>query len=412
MHAVEIVFPPKFKGLFEPARYKVFYGGRGGGKSWQMARALILLSVARKRRVLCAREFQTSIADSVHRLLVDQIAALGLLPYFTMTDKTIVSATGSEFIFKGLRRNVQGIRSAEGVDICWVEEAQSVSQESWETLFPTIRKQGSEIWVSFNPLDERDVTWQRFVANPPANAVVQKVGWQDNPYLPQTLDEERKRLLEIDPQAYDHIWEGHCRRLSDAVIFGQRVRVETFETPLDARFYFGADWGFANDPTALIRCFVQDECLYIDHEAFGYQVELDDLPKLFAGGRATDGRQFEGIPGARDWPIKADSARPETISYLQRQGFRIEAAAKWPGSVEDGIAHLKGFKHIVIHERCTQLRQEARLYSYKVDARTGDILPLIEDKHNHGWDAVRYSLDGYIRDPDGLAVWQRLGREL
>ncbi|WP_042687239.1 PBSX family phage terminase large subunit, partial [Candidatus Glomeribacter gigasporarum] len=216
----------------------------------------------------------------------------------------------------------------------------------------------------------------------------------------------------IDPQAYDHIWEGHCRRLSDAVIFGQRVRVETFETPLDARFYFGADWGFANDPTALIRCFVQDECLYIDHEAFGYQVELDDLPKLFAGGRATDGRQFEGIPGARDWPIKADSARPETISYLQRQGFRIEAAAKWPGSVEDGIAHLKGFKHIVIHERCTQLRQEARLYSYKVDARTGDILPLIEDKHNHGWDAVRYSLDGYIRDPDGLAVWQRLGREL
>src|SRR5260364_341115 len=123
MHAVEIVFPPKFKGLFEPARYKVFYGGRGGGKSWQMARALILLSVARNRRVLCAREFQTSIADSVHRLLVDQMAALGLLPYFTMTDKTIVSAPGREFILKGLRRNVQGIRSAEGGDSCWVEEA-------------------------------------------------------------------------------------------------------------------------------------------------------------------------------------------------------------------------------------------------------------------------------------------------
>lgn len=412
MRAIEIVFPPKFKGLFQTARYKVFYGRRGGGKSWQMARALIVLAASKKLRVLCAREFQTSIADSVHRLLSDQIDVLGLSPWFTIQDKTIRSAAGSEFLFRGVRHNVQGIRSAEGVDICWVEEAQSVSKDSWDILIPTIRKNGSQIWVSFNPVDERDAVWQRFVKKPPLNAIVQKVNWPDNPHFPQTMDVERRSMLEIDASAYDHIWEGYCRRLSEAVIFGKRVSIEAFETPPGARFYFGADWGFANDPTALIRCYVQDECLYIDHEAFGYQVELDDLPKLFAGGRATDGRVFAGVSGARDWPIKADGARPETISYLHRQGFRIEAAAKWPGSVEDGIAHLKGFKQIVIHDRCKQMQQEARLYSYKVDQRTRDVLPMIEDKHNHGWDALRYSLDGYIQKRGGLGVWTRLAATL
>jgi len=345
---------------------------------------------------------------------------MGLEEQFSITDKSIKSLTGSEFIFKGLEKSIREIKSLEGIDICWVEEAQSVSNDNWEILVPTIRKEGSEIWISFNPDEEDGATYQRYVANPPPDSVVVKVGWEDNPWFPSTLDKERRHMLATDLEAYDHIWGGMPRKITDAIIFGRRVSVETFEAPEGTRFFYGADWGFANDPTALIRCFVQDECLYIDYEAFGFGVELDDLWKLFSGRDGANAEQlarwtpaddnvYPGVPGARAWPIKADSSRPETISYMRRQGFQIDAAAKWPGSVEDGITHLKGFRRIVIHERCTHMRQEARLYGYKVDKQTGDILPIIVDKHNHGWDAVRYSLDGYIMARGGLGVWAQLG---
>jgi phage terminase large subunit len=350
--SLKVSFPEPFQGLWESSRYKVYYGGRGGAKSWAIARALILKSLERKMLILCTRELQTSIADSVHRLLTDQIGAMELGASFEIERNTIRSASGSEFRFKGLRHSIEEIKSTEGVDICWVEEAQSVSAHSWEILIPTIRKEGSEIWVSFNPGQEDDPTYRRFVLAPP---------------------------------------------LSDAVIFGKRVTVEPFEAPEGVRWFHGADWGFANDPTALVRSFILDECLFIESEAFGYGVEIDETPQL-----------FESIPTSRDWPIKADASRPETISYMRRKGFNVEAAEKWPGSVEDGIAHLKGFKRIVIHPRCKRMQDERRLYSYKVDPKTDEILPIIVDKHNHGWDAVRYSLDGYIQRRGGLGVWARL----
>jgi phage terminase large subunit len=392
-----IQFPAAFEGLFQPSRYKCYWGGRGGAKSWALARALLLKAVAGQLRILCARELQTSIADSVHRLLSDQIHALHLDSYFEVARNSIKSVTGSEFLFRGIRHSVQEIKSLEGVDICWVEEAQSVSAASWEILIPTIRKQGSEIWISFNPVEETDPTYQRFVLHPPPDAIVRKVGWEDNPWFPATLDAERRYMLELDLEAYEHIWGGHCRKISEAVIFGKRVSVEAFDTPEGVRFFHGADWGFANDPTALIRSFIQDDCLYIDAEAFGYGVEIDETPQL-----------FDSIPTARFWPIKADSARPETISYMRRRGFNITPAEKWEGSVEDGIAHLKGFRRIVIHQRCKHLQEERRLYSYKVDAKTREVLPIIVDKHNHGWDAIRYSLDGYIQRRGGLGVWAQL----
>lgn len=391
----------RFDRLRERARYKVFYGGRGGAKSWAFARALLIFADRWNLRILCAREFQNSINDSVHRLLCDQIDMLGLSHRFEVTLTSIRNTeTGSQFLFKGLRHSVQEIKSLEGVDICWVEEAQSVSKDSWEILIPTIRKEGSEIWISFNPLDETDPTYQRFVVTPPPMTVVEKVGWQDNPFFPATLDAERRHMMATDPEAYDHVWEGQPRTLSDAVIFGRRVSVETFDTPVEGvRFFYGADWGFANDPTALVRSWVDGETLFIDHEAFGYGVEIDETAQL-----------FDSVPGARDWPINADCSRPETISYMRRQGFQIDAAEKWPGSVEDGIAHLKGFKRIVVHERCKHIAQEFRLYSYKVDKQTGDILPIIVDKHNHGIDALRYSLDGYIQRRGGMGVWAKLGQ--
>ena len=389
-----ISFPPPYRPLFKPARYKVFYGGRGGAKSWAFARALLLKGVERKLRILCAREYQTSIADSVHKLLGDQISDLGLSRWYDVQKTRIVGMNGTEFIFKGLRHNIQEIKSTEGVDVAWIEEAQSVSNESWDILIPTIRQAGSEIWVSFNPIDVDDPTYKRFVLDPPPGAIVQKVTFRDNPWFPDVLRDEMEYLRRVDPEAYQHVWEGETRTVSDAVILRGKYRVAAFETPPDTRFYFGADWGFSQDPTALVRCFVMDKTLYIDREAYGIGVDIDDLARR----QGEPGRSmFDEIEGARRWTIWADNARPETISYVKQRGFDIRPADKWKGSVEDGIAYLRSFEEIVIHERCRHTADEARLYRYKTDAQTGDVLPVIEDKNNHCFDAIRYALNKYIQ---------------
>ncbi|GAB1835547.1 phage terminase large subunit [Achromobacter xylosoxidans] len=403
MGTVNVTFPPKFAPFFKPKRYKVAHGGRGSGKSWSVARALVLMAASKPIRVLCTREVQNTIRDSVHKLLKDQIESLGLNAWFTVTEKSIRSSVGAEFIFKGLKFDVQGIKSTEGIDICWVEEAQTVSATSWEVLVPTIRGEGSEIWVTFNPDNEDDPTYQRFVAKPPENAIVVQMNYMDNPYLPDVLREEMEYLKRIDYEAYLHVWEGMPRTISDAIIFSGRYRVEAFPDDLyktAGRLFYGADFGFAQDPSTLIRSFIKDKKLYIEYEAWGVGVEIDELAQL-----------YDSLPDSRNWPIKADSARPETISYMRRQGFSIAAADKWPGSVEDGIAHLKGFEEIIIHPRCRKTIEEARLYSYKVDRQTNEVLPIIVDKHNHCWDAIRYSLDGYIQSRGGLGVWARLAKQ-
>jgi len=398
----KLSFAPKFKPLFKPKRYKTFHGGRGGAKSWGLARALVIMAASKRLRVLCTREVQNSIKDSVHKLLKDQIEMLGLNPWFRITNETITSACGSEFLFKGLRFDPLGIKSTEGVDICWVEEAQSVSADSWDILIPTIRKEGSEIWVSFNPGEEKDPTYQRFVVNPPDDSITVEVNYYDNPYLPDTLRKEMEYCKRVDYEAYEHIWLGKPKSISEAVIFKQRYRVEAFPDDLwqqADRLFFGADFGFANDPSTLIRMFMLGTKLYIEYEAYGVGVELDEMAQF-----------YDSIPEARRWPIKADSARPETISHIGRQGFSIDAAAKWKGSVEDGITYLKGFEEIIIHERCKHTADEFRLYSYKVDKKTNEILPVIVDAHNHCIDAIRYGLDGYITSSDSLGTWAQLGR--
>lgn len=369
---IDFEMPQALAGLMKPARYKVTYGGRGGGKSFTIASWLDIYGVKRPIRVLCAREYQVSIRDSVHRLLADRIAALGLSQFYTVTQTSIIGTNGTEFIFKGLHHNAQEIKSMEGVDICWVEEASSVSAESWDVLIPTIRKPGSEIWLSFNPLSPDDATWTRFVKNPPPGAWVQKVLYSDNPWFPAVLDEERRHLQEIDPELYQHVWLGEPRTISDAQVFKGRYLVQEFETPKDARFFHGADWGFSVDPSVLIRCFIRGNVLYIDREAYGAGVELDETPQL-----------FDSIETSRKWTIKADSARPETISYMKRKGFKIEAAKKWAGSVEDGIAILKSFDKIIVHLRCVHAADEFYKYSYKVDKNNGDVLPVIVDANNH-----------------------------
>ncbi len=380
--------PPAFEGLMKPARYKVYYGGRGGAKSWSIAKILVIKAYSQKLRILCGREFQNSIADSVHRLISDQIDELGLKAFFTITQTSIISAIGSQFIFKGLQRSIQEIKSTEGIDIAWIEEAQNTSEQSWKVLIPTIRKEGSEIWVSFNPENESDPTYQRFVLNTPPDTIVQKVNWVDNPHFPETLNRERLYMLSVDPEAYQHVWEGYCRQISDAQILRGKCEITTFEdTPPDGcRLYFGADFGFSQDPSTLVRCWIYDNCLYISHEAYGIGIEIEDMPDFYAT-----------VPDSKTWIIKADNSRPETISHIRRKGYNIVAAEKWAGSVEDGIAVLRAFRKIYIHERCKRTAEESRLWSYKVDKQTEEVLPVVVDKHNHIWDAVRYALDGIIK---------------
>lgn len=371
------------------SRYKVAYGGRGSGKSWTFARMLIALAYSRKCRILCTREVQKSIKDSVHRLLSDQIELLGLSSQFdVLRDEIRSKTTGSQFLFAGLRdTTVDSLKSYEGIDYCWVEEAQTVSERSWEILIPTIRKPGSEIWVSFNPNEETDPTFLRFVKSPPPDCIEVKVNWHDNPSIPSELVKEKDYLYSVDPEAAAHVWGGECRKMSDAQVLRGRWKVESFE-PKEwwNGPYYGADWGFANDPTVLIRCWVDGRTLYVEYEAYEIGVEVDHTPAL-----------FDTVPGARKHLIRADCARPETISYMVRQGFNAMGVEKWSGSIEDGVEFLRSFEVIVIHPRCEHTAQEARLYSYKVDRLTGDILPQLVDKHNNCIDSIRYALTPMIR---------------
>ena len=386
----EIAFAPKFQALFKPYRYKSFRGGRGSGKSMSIARALIIKAYQEQLRILCCREVQNTIRDSVHKLLSDQIDELGLNGFFQITQNTIRGTNGTEFIFKGLRADPQGIKSTEGIDVAWVEEAQTVSEDSWSILIPTIRKEGSEIWLTWNPLEENSPTYQRFIENPPPDCISVEVNYYDNPYFPDVLRQEMEWLKQKDFAAYEHVWLGKPLTITDAVIFKGHYTVEAFSDDLwkkADRLFYGADFGFANDPSTLVRCFIHDRKLYIDHEAYGVGIEINELPAF-----------YDSVPDSRKWQIWGDSARPETISYLKKQaGFRIDSADKWQGSIEDGIAYLKSFDQIVIHSRCRHMAEEARLYRYKTDKQTNEILPVIEDSNNHLWDAVRYSLNGYIR---------------
>ncbi|WP_449411402.1 PBSX family phage terminase large subunit [Methylobacterium komagatae] len=224
---MKVEFPEKLAFLFEPARYKIAYGGRGGAKSWGFGRALLILGAQRPLRVLCAREFQNSIAESAHALLAQQIDLLGLSGHYDTQEKKILGRNGTEFIFKGLRHNVASVKSTEGVDICWVEEARTVSKTSWDVLVPTIRKEGSEIWISFNTELEADETYQRFVKKPPTGARVVKIGWEDNPWFPAVLRQEALDLKARDPVAYETVWGGNCKQVLDGAIYANEILAAT-----------------------------------------------------------------------------------------------------------------------------------------------------------------------------------------
>lgn len=390
---IEIQINPKLEFLDSPKRYKVLYGGRGSGKSVGIADHLLLFALQCKERILCTREFQSSIAESVHRLLSDRIYAHRLDKLFKVSNDSIVCIpTKSDFLFKGLRRSIHEIKSLEGVTKCWVEEAQRISRQSLNILIPTIRKENSEIWFSLNPEEEDGAVYHDFVLTKRENAIVKQLNWRDNPWFPKVLEEERQYCLQYNPQMYDHIWEGQPLKISDAVIFKDKYEIADFDEPTELiekgeiTVLLGMDFGFSQDPNATIRGYIHNRNLYITHEHYQVGLEIDKIK---------DAISF--IPGVGKYTIKCDNSRPETIVFLRKQGLRTKAADKWPNSVEEGVEFMRNFKRIYIHPRCKHTADEFRSYSYKVDKMTNEILPVIDDKNNHAIDAIRYMLDAYIR---------------
>jgi len=386
---VQLDIPKAFQFLLEPHRYKSAYGGRGAARSWSFARVLAVLASYQKKRILCTREFQNSIRDSVHKVLSDQIELLNLTPYYNITRTEITSNIGSEFIFKGLQHPLE-IKSIEGIDIVWLEEAQNASEESWRFLIPTIRKDGSEIWLSWNTGAKTDPTYQRFVINPPEDCASRLLTFRDNPFFPETLRREMEYCKRVDLDAYNHIWEGMPHHISDALVFRNKFIVEEFDSPDRTKYRLGADWGFSNDPSTLIRNFIVGNDLYIDYEAYGVGVELEELPQL-----------FDFIPGSRFIKIVADNSRPETISFMRKKGFPIvgcsKAATTKAGFVRDGLEFMRKFDKIHIHPRCRHTIDEFEHYSYKVDKRTEEVLPVLVEGYDHCIDSIRYSLEDLIR---------------
>ena len=320
------------------------------------------------------------------RLLDDEIERCELGSFFVSTDTEIRGQNGSLFLFAGLRSNIDSIKSMEGIDICWIEEAQTISQSSLDTLIPTIRKPDSKLYFSWNPKYSSDPVDAMFVnSNPPPRSIVLQVNWQQNPWFPDVLRAEMEYDRNRDPDKYAHVWQGQYLQNSEARVF-RNWRVEEFDAPADAVHRLGADWGFAVDPTVLVRCHIVGRTLYIDHEAYMVGCEIMDTPSLFMT-----------VPEAEKWPIVADSSRPETIAHMRKHGFpKIMAAVKGPKSVEEGIEWLKSFD-IVVHPRCTHTIDELTLYRYKSDPLTGRVLPVLEDKSNHLIDALRYACDGVRR---------------
>lgn len=397
MTTERIKLPSKMVDNFsQPARHRVFKGGRGSAKTRGCATMTAVMGYqfaegGREGIILASREHLNSLEESS---LEEIKAAIRAVPwmnaYYEIGEKFIRTRNRKvSYAFAGLRHNLDSIKSKSRILLNWTDEAENVSDAAWRKLIPTIREDGSENWVSYNPESPESPTHKRFIADPPTNCVTTTINWRDNPWFPDVLNQERLDDLRLRPETYGHVWDGEFLTLTDAQIFAGKSTVDDFEpqSGWDGPYY-GLDFGFAQDPTAAIEAWIYNRTLYIRREAGKAKLELD----------ATGQFVCDRVPGIARHTIRADSARPESISYLKRHGLpNITPVEKWPGSVEDGVEHIKSYERVIIHPDCEQTAREFRLYSYKVDRQSGDIQPVIVDANNHYIDALRYALAPMIR---------------
>ncbi len=395
-----IAFPEKLRPLLtQRSRYKCSYGGRGSGKSWSFARALLVLGTQHKLRILCTREVQRSIRDSVHKLLSDQIERMGLGSFYTITQANIVGCNGTEFLFAGLAdQTADSIKSYEGVNIVWCEEAQSISKRSWDTLTPTIRAEhpdfgDSEIWISFNPNLDTDETWTRFVENSPPGTVLMPMNYQDNPWFPKVLEQEREHAkATMDPASYENIWEGKCKTAVSGAIYGDEVTQAILDgricnVPYDPKYkvhvVFDLGW---NDATSIILVqkhlseirvigYIEDNRKTLDH----YSAELKTLKYNWGDvWLPHDGFHANLQTGM--------SAR----QVLNDLGWECRATPNMP--IEHGVrvARMVFRKCYFDKVKCGRLVECLRRYRRNIASGTGEPGRPVHDEFSHAADAFRY----------------------
>ncbi|MFA6093967.1 MAG: PBSX family phage terminase large subunit [Elusimicrobiota bacterium] len=374
--------------LQQGPRYLGIHGGRGGGKSWTFADLLVARMVQNQDlSAVCCRETQRSLEHSVKRTIEQKIRSHGVEDYFDVKATQIRAKRGSGLvIFNGLSDHTsESIKSLEGFDVAWIEEAQAISKRSLDLLRPTIRKPRSQIWASWNPVHDTDPIDVLFRGpNKPRDAAVVEAHYYHNPWFPDSLRAEAEYDRQTDPEKFAHVWLGGYLKHSEARVF-RNWKVEEFETPKDAVLRFGVDWGFSPDPTVLIRGFVQGRQLFLDYEAYQVQCEIEDTPSLFLT-----------VPQSELYMLNCASDRPERVKSLQRAGFKAKAIPREPHSVQEGVDFLRGFQ-VIIHPRCKHAIDEFRLYSRKIDPITSAVLPILEDKNNHVIDATRHLIDDVRR---------------
>jgi len=400
---VDVRIPSVLLPVFTPplghVAYRGAYGGRGSGKTRSFAKmvavqAMLFDSMGLRGVILCGREFMASLSDSSMEEIKSAIQEEPwLAAHFDIGKEYIRTKSGRvKFLFVGLRHNLDSLKSKAKVLLTWIDEAENVAEAAWRKLIATVmREPQSEIWLTWNPESEESATHRRFrVAYDPSRMIIVECNWSDNPWFPAGLEAERQADMQFRPDTYDHIWEGSFLTLTDAQIMGGKFEIKEFEADPNKWNgpYQGGDFGYSQDPTAAIRAWVHDDCLWIDYEAGGQRIELDSISK-----RVTD-----AIPDFAKHLSRWDSAQPGMISHIRSKGLtRVQGSVKGAGSVEDGIAFIRSFKRIYIHPRCVQTAREFRLYSWKVDKLSGDILPIPVDANNHWIDALRYALEPIMR---------------
>lgn len=390
---MQVQFPSKLQPLFQAARYKVAYGGRGSAKSWSYARALLIQAAAQPLRVLCTREVQKSIKDSVHKLLSDQIAALGLGSFYEVLETEIRGKNGSEFLFAGLASHtIESIKSYEGVDRVWVEEGQSVKKRSWDVLIPTIRKPGSEIWISFNPELDTDETYQRFVLNAPPDTLLMQVNYHDNPWFSDVLEQERKHCQLTAPKDYDNIWLGKCKpAVAGAIYYDEvaaaeeqgRIRDVPYDPLLKVQVVFDLGW---NDAMAisLVQKGVSD--LRIIEYIEDSHKTLDHYSALLKAKNLNWGKLYLPHDG-RNKDFKTGKSAEEIMQAL---GWDVVITPNM--SIEDGIRLARmTFPRVYIDKtKCERLVQCAKRYRRSINQQTNEPGPPMHDEWSHGADNIRY----------------------
>jgi phage terminase large subunit len=402
--AFRLSTPRAFVPLTAPRRFKGAKGGRGGAKSHYFAERFVRDCFRGHVRGACVREVQNSIKDSVKQLLEDKINKHDVRGHFKITEREITGPNDSLFVFRGLQNHTAAsIKSLEGFNRVWYEESQTLTQRSLDLAIPTFRTPGTEQWFSWNPEFATDPVDKFFndniAANDPDFALV-TVNFEDNPWFPEDLrrDMERDKLRDADK--YNWVWRGGYRQNSEAQVF-RNWKVERFERQPGDVILGGGDWGFSVDPTVATLGFIRGRTLYIWREVWQIGCEIDRTPALF---KKLDPDWSEAKARDPSWrslaqtvPFVADSARPETISYMKRNGFpQMTAAIKGPGSVEEGVTFLQSYD-IVVHPDCFHTIDELKLYSYKVDKKTGLITSELEDKNNHCIDGIRYKIESVRR---------------